>query len=56
VQLATVGQASRLAGVNPVDISTLLVHLERLETAPEGMVCPDTSNGTARLYPGEVRP
>jgi tRNA uridine 5-carboxymethylaminomethyl modification enzyme len=35
VQPATVGQASRLAGVNPVDISVLLVHLKRLESAPE---------------------
>jgi tRNA uridine 5-carboxymethylaminomethyl modification enzyme len=26
---ATVGQASRIAGVNPADISILLVHLER---------------------------
>ena len=28
-QPATVGQASRIAGVNPADISILLVHLER---------------------------
>ncbi len=30
---ATVGQAGRLAGVNPADISVLLVHLKRLDTA-----------------------
>jgi len=28
---ATVGQASRLAGVNPADISVLLIHLKKLE-------------------------
>ena len=33
VRPATVGQATRLAGVNPADISVLLVHLKRLETA-----------------------
>jgi tRNA uridine 5-carboxymethylaminomethyl modification enzyme len=31
VRPATVGQAARLAGVNPADISVLLVHLKRLE-------------------------
>jgi tRNA uridine 5-carboxymethylaminomethyl modification enzyme len=31
VRPATVGQATRLAGVNPADISVLLVHLKRLE-------------------------
>jgi tRNA uridine 5-carboxymethylaminomethyl modification enzyme len=31
VRPATVGQASRLAGVNPADISVLLVYLKRLE-------------------------
>jgi len=29
---ATVGQASRLAGVNPPDVSILLIHLERTKT------------------------
>jgi tRNA uridine 5-carboxymethylaminomethyl modification enzyme len=33
VRPATVGQATRLAGVNPADISVLLVHLKRLESA-----------------------
>ncbi|MBN1657382.1 MAG: tRNA uridine-5-carboxymethylaminomethyl(34) synthesis enzyme MnmG, partial [Anaerolineae bacterium] len=31
---ATVGQATRLAGVNPADISVLLVHLKRMESTP----------------------
>jgi len=31
VRPATVGQATRLAGVNPADVSVLLVHLKRLE-------------------------
>jgi tRNA uridine 5-carboxymethylaminomethyl modification enzyme len=34
VRPATVGQATRLAGVNPADISVLLVHLKRLEPLP----------------------
>jgi tRNA uridine 5-carboxymethylaminomethyl modification enzyme len=34
VRPATVGQATRLAGVNPADISVLLVHLKRLESLP----------------------
>jgi tRNA uridine 5-carboxymethylaminomethyl modification enzyme len=33
VRPATVGQAARLAGVNPADISVLLVHLKRLQSA-----------------------
>jgi tRNA uridine 5-carboxymethylaminomethyl modification enzyme len=41
VRPVTVGQATRLAGVNPADISVLLVHLKRLESSiepPEGTV------------------
>ena len=34
VRPATVGQATRLAGVNPADISVLLVHLKRLDPLP----------------------
>lgn len=37
---ATVGQASRIAGVNPADISILLVHLER-----RGVSVKDSANG-----------
>jgi tRNA uridine 5-carboxymethylaminomethyl modification enzyme len=36
VRPATVGQAARLAGVNPADVSVLLVHLKRLELVPGG--------------------
>jgi len=36
VRPATVGQAARLAGVNPADVSVLLVHLKRLEAASRG--------------------
>jgi tRNA uridine 5-carboxymethylaminomethyl modification enzyme len=32
IRPATVGQATRLAGVNPADISVLLVHLKRMES------------------------
>ena len=32
---ATIGQASRLPGVNPADISVLLVHLKRWDAAPK---------------------
>ena len=38
VRPATVGQATRLAGVNPADISVLLVHLKRLESGSERAV------------------
>ncbi len=45
VQPATVGQATRLAGVNPADISVLLVHLKRLES---GSKRPDNSESAAQ--------
>jgi tRNA uridine 5-carboxymethylaminomethyl modification enzyme len=45
VRPATVGQATRLAGVNPADISVLLVHLKRLEASPKG---PDGSKQAGR--------
>jgi tRNA uridine 5-carboxymethylaminomethyl modification enzyme len=35
---ATVGQAARLSGVNPADISVLLIHLKRLESTPRDPV------------------
>jgi tRNA uridine 5-carboxymethylaminomethyl modification enzyme len=35
VRPATVGQAARLAGVNPADVSVLLVHLKRLDSLSE---------------------
>jgi tRNA uridine 5-carboxymethylaminomethyl modification enzyme len=36
VRPSTVGQATRLAGVNPADISVLMVHLRRMESATKG--------------------
>jgi tRNA uridine 5-carboxymethylaminomethyl modification enzyme len=56
VRPATVGQATRLAGVNPADISVLLVHLKRLDPSPqrsaEGQVAkerePATETGRAQ--------
>jgi tRNA uridine 5-carboxymethylaminomethyl modification enzyme len=33
VRPVTVGQAARLAGVNPADISVLLIHLKRFDSA-----------------------
>jgi tRNA uridine 5-carboxymethylaminomethyl modification enzyme len=35
VRPATVGQATRLAGVNPADVSVLLVHLKRMDPDPK---------------------
>ena len=46
VRPATVGQATRLAGVNPADISVLLVHLKRLESPPPAKE-PATGRGKA---------
>ena len=36
VQPATVGQASRISGVSPADISVLLVHLEQMKRTKAG--------------------
>jgi tRNA uridine 5-carboxymethylaminomethyl modification enzyme len=41
VRPATVGQAARLAGVNPADISVLLVHLKRLGNQPGSLALLD---------------
>ena len=45
VRPATVGQAARLAGVNPADISVLLVHLKRLRNQPETLAFMDEGAG-----------
>jgi len=37
-QPATVGQASRIAGINPSDVSILLIHLERREANGPGTI------------------
>jgi tRNA uridine 5-carboxymethylaminomethyl modification enzyme len=49
VRPATVGQAARLAGVNPADVSVLLVHLKRLEATS----APARSGGPARERAGD---
>jgi tRNA uridine 5-carboxymethylaminomethyl modification enzyme len=46
VRPATVGQATRLAGVNPADISVLLVHLKRLDSMSQR-----STNGQAAKKP-----
>ncbi len=48
VRPATVGQASRLAGVNPADISVLLVHLKRLESPSPPSATTDPGPGGDR--------
>jgi tRNA uridine 5-carboxymethylaminomethyl modification enzyme len=43
IRPATVGQAARLSGVNPADISVLLVHLKRLDSTTTAPTPPDTA-------------
>ena len=45
IRPATVGQAARLAGVNPADISVLLVHLKRLGPQAERLVSMEKRSG-----------
>lgn len=45
IRPATVGQAARLAGVNPADISVLLVHLKRLGPQAENLVSMEEGAG-----------
>ena len=47
VRPATVGQATRLAGVNPADISVLLVHLKRLDSMSQ-----HSTKGQSAKQPG----
>jgi tRNA uridine 5-carboxymethylaminomethyl modification enzyme len=51
VRPATVGQASRLAGVNPADISVLLVHLKRLELSLPPLQLPPEGEGKEAARP-----
>ncbi len=56
VRPATVGQASRLAGVNPADISVLLVHLKRLESTPNDVEQGRTAAESGTPTAGDGRP